>query len=194
MNELKKKYLEFMQLEKCKVKYILDDGKKIEFIFKEESFPHLIGLHKLKDIQLIQFWLDRTNRTVKLKTVLNHIKNESLTDSIIKSSMFYSEIQDRYENFSYKNLTTLSYTDVVINFNPKIIKSKLKSDYILFEEKNNGKYNHMAIALDKKTGKRYIETFFNESSNKYIHNQKIEKVKSFYLYDKNNKLIVNDSF
>lgn len=185
--------MEFKQLENCRAIYKLDNGVKVEFIYREENFAHLIGLHKLKDIQLIQFWLDRTNKTVKLKTVLNHIKNESLTDSIINSSKFYSEIQDRYENFSYENLTTLSYTDAVINFNSKIIKSKLKSDYILFEEKDN-KINYMGIALDKKTGKRYIETFFNESSNKYIQNQKIEKVKSFYLYDKNNKLIVDDTF
>ena len=54
---------------------------------------------------------------------------------MVKSSVFYPDIQDRYESFSYENLTTLTYTDAVINFNPKVIKSKIKSDYLLFEEK-----------------------------------------------------------
>ena len=40
-------------------------------------------------------------------------------------------------NFSYDNLTTLNYTDAVINFNPSLINSKIKSDYLLFEERIN---------------------------------------------------------
>lgn len=69
MNGLKKKYLDYMRLANCKAEYELDDGTKIEVTYKKEKFAHLLGLHKLKDIQ------------------------------------------ERYENFSYENLTTLNYTD-----------------------------------------------------------------------------------
>lgn len=157
-----------MRLENCKVEYELDNGEKIEVVYKEENFAHLLGLHNLKDIQLIQFWLDKSNKTVKLKTVLNRIKNESFTENMLKASVFYPNIQERYENFSYDNLTTLNYTDAVVKFNPQIINSKIKSDYILFEEKNNKEFNHMGIAIDQNSGNRYVETFFRETSDKYL--------------------------
>lgn len=194
MDALKKKYLDYMRLENCRAEYELVNGVKLDVAYKEENFAHLIGLHKLKDIQLIQFWLDRTNKTVKLETVLKHIKNESLTENMLKASVFYSDIQDRYENFSYENLTTLNYTDAIVNFNPQIIKSKIKSDYILFEERENNEFNHMGIAFDKNKGNRYVETFFHESSDKYIVGQTIVKVKQFRLYDKSDQIIVEDSF
>ncbi len=194
MDSLKKKYLDYMRLENCKVIYELENDSTIEFLYREENFAHMLGLHKLKDIQLIQFWLDKTNRIVKLETVLSRIRNESFTESMIKSSVFYPDIQERYNNFSYENLTTLSYTDAVINFNPEIIKSKIKSDYLLFEKKSGYQYNHMGIALDEKTGNRYIETFFHEATNKYLAGQTVVKVKGFSLYDANGEIIVTDSF
>ena len=149
---------------------------------------------KLKDIQLIQFWQDKNNKTVKLKEVIRRIKNSSFTDAMVKSSIFYSDIKDRYESFSYDNLTTLTYTDAVIDFDPAIIKSKIKSDYLLFEKKNENEFNHLGIALDKKSGKRYVETFFNHPDAMYISGQKIVKVDSFTLYDAGGKIIVEDKF
>ena len=193
MDELLKKYNEYMCLENCRAEYLLADGKSIEVIYKEENFAHLLGLHKLKDIQLIQFWQDKSNKTVKLKDVIRRIKNATFTDAMVKASVFYSDIKDRYESFSYDNLTTLTYTDAVIDFNPTIIKSKIKSDYLLFEEKNKT-YNHLGIALDKNTGSRYIETFFHQPSDMYINGQTVVKVDGFKLFDANNKIIVEDSF
>lgn len=194
MDELLAKYNDYMRLIDCRAEYILENGQKIELLYKEENFAYLIGLHKLKDLQLIQFWLDKSNKKVKLETVIRRIKNSAFTDSMVKSSIFFSKIKDRYETFSFDNLTTLNYTDAIINFNPLLIKSKIKSDYIFYEEKQNGGYNHMGIAVDKMTGNRYVETFFHEPSNMYISGQKVVKVKSFTLYDKENNIIVVDSF
>lgn len=194
MNDLLKKYTDYMRLSNCRAEYNLSNGNVINVRYLEENFAHLLGLHKLKDIQLIQFWLDKKNKSVNLKEVIRRIKNSTFTDSVVKSSVFYKDIQDRYESFSYDNLTTLTYTDAVINFNPSVIKSKIKSDYILFEEKGNNEYNHLGIALDKKTGNRYIETFFHQSNDMYIAGQNVVKVKGFTLYDFNNQIIVTDSF
>ena len=154
MDELLKKYNDYMRLKNCRAEYILSNNSIIEVTYLEENFAHLLGLHKLKDIQLIQFWLDKNNKSVNLREVIRRIKKSKFTDKMVKSSMFYSDIKDRYENFSYDNLTTLTYTDAVINFNPQIIKSKIKSDYLLFESKGNGEYNHLGIAIDSNTGKR----------------------------------------
>lgn len=194
MNDLLQKYNDYMRLNGCKAEYELLDGTKLEVLYQEENFAHLLGLHKLKDIQLIQFWLDKSNKTVKLQTVIKRIKNETFTDEMVKNSYFYPMIRNRYESFSYDNLTTLNYTDAVINFNPSLINSKIKSDYILFEERPKNEYNHMGIAMDNKTGTRYVETFFHQSTDMYIAGQKVVKVKKFTLYDSNDKVIVVDSF
>ena len=194
MDDLLKKYNEYMLLENCRAEYKLSNGDTITVTYLEENFAHLLGLHKLKDIQLIQFWLDKDNKSIKLKEVIRRIKNSTFTDTMVKASVFYSDIQERYESFSYENLTTLTYTDAVINFNPAVIKSKIKSDYLLFEEKENKGYNHLGIAIDKNTGKRYIETFFHQPDDMYIKGQNIVKVNGFTLYNSDNQIIVDDSF
>ena len=194
MDKLLEKYNDYMRLENCRAQYKLVNEQYIEFYYQEENFAHLLGLHKLKDIQLIQFWQDKNNKSVKLKEVIRRIKNSTFTDEMVTSSVFFPKIKERYDNFSYDNLTTLNYTDVIINFNPTIIKSKIKSDYLLFEKKNENEFNHLGIALDKKSRKRYVETFFNHPDAMYISGQKIVKVDSFTLYDAGGKIIVEDKF
>lgn len=46
MNELLKKYNDYMRLENCRAEYQLLNGSTIEVIYKEENFAHLLGLHK----------------------------------------------------------------------------------------------------------------------------------------------------
>lgn len=116
MNLLLEKYNDYMRLEDCHVEYKLYGGIIVGFSFNEENFPHLIGLHKLTDIQLIQFWLDRNNKTIKLHDVIRKIKNETFTDNMVKRSVFFPKIQQRYNSFSYTNLTTLNYTDGVYSY------------------------------------------------------------------------------
>ena len=126
--------------------------------------------------------------------IISRIKKNKFTDAMVKASVFYPDIESRYESFSYDNLTTLTYTDAVINFNPALIKSKIKSDYLLFEQKSNNEYNHLGIAEDNNTKNRYIETFIHQKTDMYIKGQTIVKVKSFTLYTPDNQIIVTDSF
>ena len=112
---------------------------------------------------------------------------------MVKKSSFYKEISDRYDKFSYDNLTKLTYTDAIINFNSKRINSKIKSDYLLFEEEDEG-YNHLGIATDTLTKNRYIETFFYQNTDMYIKGQTVVKVNSFTLYSSDGKIIVTDNF
>ena len=55
-------------------------------------------------------------------------------------------------------------------------------------------YNHLGIALDSKTGERYMETFFHQTSDMYLAGQKVVKVKSFTIYSPDKQIIVRDSF
>lgn len=194
MDNLLQKYNDYIRLKNCRAEYQLSNGTFIQVTYKEENFIHLLGLHKLADIQLIQLFNDKSNKIVKSKYIISRIKKAKFTDAMVKSSVFYTDIAERYNNFSYDYLTTLTYTDAVINFNPAIINSKIKSDYLLFEETANKEYNHLGIALDKSTGNRYMETFFHQKTDMYISGQTIVKVEQFTLYSPDNKIIITDSF
>lgn len=131
MNDLLQKYNDYIRLKNCRAEYMLSNGTIINVTYKEENFVHLLGLHKLIDIQLVQLFNDKNNKKVRAKYIISRIKKAKFTDAMVKNSVFYKDIEERYENFSYDNLTTLTYTDAVINFNPAIIKSKIKSDYAI---------------------------------------------------------------
>ena len=193
-DKLKEMYLEYMKLDGHRVEYLLENGVTIEFTYKQEYFGHLLGLHKLTDIQIIQFWQDKSNLKVNLKSVIRQIKKEQLKDADIKNSSFYPRIKERYENFSYNTLTSLNYTDAIIDFDASLLGSKLKSDYLLYELNDSGGYNHMGIAAEPLSGERYAETFFIEPSNKYLAGQTVVKIIKFTLYDKANRVIVTDTF
>lgn len=62
MNNLQEKYNDFIRLKNCRVEYLLSNGMIIHFTYKEENFIHLLGLHKLTDIQLIQMFNDKSNK------------------------------------------------------------------------------------------------------------------------------------
>jgi hypothetical protein len=194
MNDLLKKYNDYIRLKDCVAEYHLSNGMTVSFAYREENFIHLLGLHKLIDIQLIQLFNDKNNKKVRTRYIISRIKKNKFTDAMVKNSVFYSEIAERYENFSYESLTTLTYTDAIINFNPSRINSKIKSDYLLFEEMPNHEYNHLGIAIDTTTKNRYIETFFHQATNMYIQGQQIVKINSFTLYSPDNQIIVSDSF
>lgn len=194
MDGLLQKYNDYKRLKNCRAEYVLSNEMMIDFTYKEDNFIHLLGLHKLKDIQIIQMFNDKDNKKVQTRYIISRIKKSRFTDAMVKSSVFYEEIAERYESFTYENLITLTYTDAVINFDPKRINSKIKSDYLLFEEKENHEYNHLGIAKDPISNKRYIETFSHQSTDMYIQNQQLVKVKSFTLYSPDNQIIVTDSF
>lgn len=194
LNALLEKYNEYMRLKDCSISYNLADESEISAIYREDAFLHLLGIHKLQDIGLIQLWTDKKVASVKRKDVIKKILLEELTDADVRKSAFFNSISDRYEYFNYDNLTTLNYTDAVIDFDSSIIKSDLKAKYILFEERPVGEFNHMAIATDSLNRYSYIESFFHEKSRGYIEKQKIVPVNKFSIYKPDGTEIVSDTF
>ena len=191
MNLLLEKYNEYKSIVNYRMIYELDNGDVIDVKIDRNNFPHLIGLHKLLDIPVIRQFNDMNNKTVSAKYIISKIKKENvLTDSVVRSSSYFTDIEDRYNNFSKNNFLSLSYTDAIIDFNPHLINSSLKSDYILFEQFNKG-YNHMCIATDKFC-KNYAESFFYEPSDKYISKQTIVKVNKISILDNKGNEFVND--
>ena len=193
MNGLLEKFNAYKAIANYQMEYTFETGEVIRFKLKQADFPHLIGLHKLVDIPIIRQFNDRNNTTISAKYILSRIKKEEfLTEEILRASIYFPDIEERYRMFSKENILSLSYTDAIVDFEASRIGSSLQAKYILFEKKEAG-YNHLCIAEDS-FGKKYAESFFYNSIELYLHNQKIVKVKNIKIYDDKGILYMEDNF
>ena len=174
MSGLRAKFNEFEQILHYKMRYEFYSGFVLEFRFVKTNFVHLVGLHKLKDINLIQIYAAKKGFASQ---IISRIQKGDLTEEEIKTSKYFPLIKNRYEDFTFENIFCLSYTDVIIDFDiTKLKQSKLvNTKFILYEKKQNGN-RQLCIAGDSKNG-YYPETFFFEPKDYYIKNQKHEKNK-----------------
>lgn len=194
MNQLLEKFNEYRSIVNYRMEYTFDNGDMIEFKFKQTDFPHLIGLHKLIDIPVIRQFNDFNNVTVSAKFIISKIKREELlTENIIRSSVYFSGIQQRFERFSKENILSLTYTDAIIDFDATRIRSNLKAKYILYEQRNQQGYNHLCVAKDS-LGQKYVESFFYNPTDLYIRNQKTVSVQRVKIYDDKGILYLEDAF
>lgn len=192
MNGLLKKLDEFRSISNFRMLYELEDGQIIDFKLKQTDFPHLIGLHKLIDLPIIRRFNDTNSKEVSAKYLISKIRQEKiLTESEIRQSYFFKNIEKRYNEFGKENLLSVSYTEAIVDFEASVLGSALNADYILFENKDPG-YNHLCVAQDK-NGDRYAESFFYHEQNDYINNQKIVKVKKVIIYDNQNNIYLEDT-
>jgi hypothetical protein len=193
MNPLLEKFNDYRGIVNYHLEYEFDNGDEIDVKLTQTAFPHLIGLHKLVDIPLIGQFNDQKNKKVSARFINSRIKKEEiLTDTCIRSSKYFRDIRERYENFSKETILSLSYTDAIVNFNPSLICSMLSADYILFEKKHIG-YNHLCIGQDC-SGKRYAESFFYHPNDSYIRKQKLVKVKKIRILDSQGMIFLEDEF
>lgn len=194
MNALLEKYNDFKLINNYIIEFNIENGIIIEFKLRQLDFPHLIGLHKLKDIPIIRQFNDSSNKIVNSKYILSQIKKEDkLTYDIISNSKYFPLIKDRYDSFSKEQLLNLSYTDVIVDFDATVINSKLNAQYILFEQTKNQGYNHLCIATTpQKTN--YTESFFYEPTDLYIKNQNTLKIEGVKIYDEKGLLYMEDDF
>lgn len=192
LNQLLDKFNEYKLIVNYHMEYIFADDSVISFKLKQTDFPHLLGLHKLIDIPVIRQFNDKNNRAISAKYIISKIKRqELLTESIIRKSIYFPDIEVRFNSFSKENILTISYTDAIVDFNASLIGSNLKAKYILFEKKKQG-YNHLCIAEDG-NDKKYAESFFYNSTDLYLRNQRIIKIKRIKIYDDSGKLYLEDS-
>lgn len=191
LNQLLDKFNEYKSIVNYQMEYIFENDSVISFKLKQTDFPHLLGLHKLIDIPVIRQFNDKNNLVIGAKYINSKIKKqELLTENIIKKSVYFPDIEVRFNSFSKENILTMSYKDVIVDFNASLIGSNLKAKYILFEKKAQG-YNHLCVAEDK-NGKKYAESFFYNSTDLYLRNQRIIKVKCIRIYDNFGALYLED--
>ena len=193
MDILQAKFEEYKSIVNYKIAYEFQNGNRMEFCLKQTDFPHLIGLHKLRDIPIIGKFNDPLDKTVSAKYLISKIKKGILiTDDVIRKSNFFNDIEMRYNSFCKDRLLTMSYTDAIINFDASQIGSTLKAKYILFESCAKG-YNHLCIAEDLNLN-FYAESYFCSTDDRYLQNQQIVKVKQVEIYDDKGELYLQDKF
>ncbi len=119
MNDLLCKYNDYLRLKNCRAEYLFSNEEKIDFTYKEENFIHLIGLHKLTDIQLIQLFNDKKNRKVQTRYIISRIKKELFTDAVLhfNPALINSKLQSDY--LLFEQSTNHEYNHLGIAKDPK---------------------------------------------------------------------------
>lgn len=170
-------------------KYFLEDGLIIEFYFTSRGFYHIIGLHKLDDITIL-------NNASLLQDIID---NKEIV-KLIESSCKLSKISPRIEHFNeIENIFDINQCGFIVDFDKNLVKgeTELKFTKYLLYKKLDIKYScerviplgaNIILTLGKnKNNKIYPETFFYEPSNKYNSGQKLLEVNNIIISRKNNK-------
>ena len=75
-NALLDKFEEFKTIVGYIFEYEFETGGTVSFKLKQTDFPHLIGLHKLIDLPIIQAFNDISRPDYSAKYILSQIKKE----------------------------------------------------------------------------------------------------------------------
>lgn len=194
ISELRHKFNDYMNIVGHTIHYEFESGNTLEFQFHKNNFPHMIGLHKLLDIPLIQRFNNPKDKMAGANYIISKIKKGDFTETDVKSSLYYEAIQKRYNQFTANNLFSMTYTDAIVNFDvSKLPNSKLQNtQYILYETEPDG-YRNLCVGHDK-SEKYYVETFFYEPSDYYIRGQLHEKIVRMHIIAPDNSIYFEDTF
>lgn len=195
MPGLKEKLEDYFNIVNYSMQYELASGTLLGFTFEKTAFPHLSGIHKLIDIPLIQKYNDPRETMVSAKYLLTKIRQGKLTEADIYASKYFSDIKERYERLTAENLLSMTYTDVIVDFDvTKLKASKLvNTKYILYEKEQDA-YRQLCIKQNSINHLYYVETFFYEKSDDYIRGQLKDKVKKMKVFTPDGCVYLEDAF
>jgi hypothetical protein len=184
--------LDYEKLVNTQVKIHLDNNEIINFKFKINNLPHLLGLNKLVDIPKL---LDYHNEKVSAKDIYIGIKDGDIDTEEFKKSKYYEEVfKSKIAHFNSTRIMNLLNSPSIIKFNPSKIKNfdtKLeKVDYLFYEiiRNENNTYSHFGIGFSNSSFKNHPNTFFVRDNNDYIYKQDEVYPMSVYIKDKNKKV------
>lgn len=135
-------------------------GRVIEFEirFNSEHFHHLIGLQKLKDLTQVN-----GNRNY----IFNSILNGKLTYKDIEKSEFFSDMEQRLENF--KDIkSALEGEELMIKSLHGEFNS-IRADFMLTHQDEGYGYAHLFLREDREAITVPV-TFIINADNKYLQN------------------------
>lgn len=177
MDKLKASAMAFERLLKYEYEIVAGSKKtllEMTLFFEREHFMHLIGLHKLTDLQIQRFRKER---------MYDMVMRDELTYDYIEKSVFFSEIKERIELFPILE-TALDSNELLIKYKQGFAQGTvIRASYIII-------YNYGDVAIhyfvdrDEKTNRYFGKSFFGRSDDKFLRNQQTFKVLKLTKYDK----------
>lgn len=161
--------------------FTLENQNVIEVIFQKNNFYHLLGFHKLSDINKLNI-----NTSNNPNSIFKDIKRGVISDSLVKGSIYYYKVESRVDNF-YK-INNMIFNDIIVDFDSTKIGTKIKAKYILFTKELN-EYFNLALGLDKNGKYYYPETFIVHNGNYYQKNQNHFKVSKLEIINPKSNII-----
>lgn len=161
--------------------YTLENGDSIRLQFRISNYYHLMGLHKFQDIP--ELMINPTRRVTQI-SIYRMILNGTLTEFDLQSSAFYDEekLMARFCVFLDIEKYLYSMKNAVMPFNQSLVRgtSHITADAVLFAvEMHNGidetggkNYIMLFTRYDKRIGAYAPVSFFLETSDRYIANQR----------------------
>lgn len=156
----------------------LENGTVLHIYFTKSHFRHLLGLHKLTDLDAFH-----PRSGLSARRAYDYIKTGKITADTIRKSVHYGKIAERIACFPM--IESVFAKKVIVDFNPTLLENcKLEAEYILYTEFKRG-YLHLAIGHDIKG--QYPESFFYEDSKYYLTEQHFMNVVKLEITEKSKK-------
>ena len=178
LKETAKKY---QKLTEADFLFELENGDCIRLQFRVVNYYHLMGLHKFCDIR--ELIIDY-KRSITQNSIYKSILNGEFTEFDLQSSAFYDEekLMARFCVFLDIEKYLYSMKNAVMPFNQSLVRgtSHITADAVLFAvEMHNGidesggkNYIMLFTRYDKRIGAYAPVSFFLETSDRYIANQR----------------------
>lgn len=187
MDRLKKSAIAFGKL--LNFEYLIMAGSKnklIELIlyFEKAHYMHLVGLHKLTDLQL--------KRHSKEK-MYDMIINDRITLAYIQKSVFFNQIENRIDKISLLE-QVLDNNETIVKYKKGFANGTLIDASFVIMYNQNGVMIHYFIDIDQNSGKYYGKSFFIRNDDKFCRGQQIYKILKKVKYDKcddHEELLIN---
>lgn len=197
MNTIRKIFEDYEKLIKTKIKIPVDNGDIIQFEFRKQDLPHLLGLQHLDDIQILFEYKEKRISASELFDRVNGTLEPVIDPEEFKNSSSYDELyKNRIQYFSSDIILDIIHANQIVKFEVNKMSdfaSRLnKVDYIFWKQFQNkdGRIGYFGIGF-MSTGKisdiEYPNTFFFRFDDAYIKNQKTVLPLSIMRTDKTGK-------
>lgn len=158
----------------------LSNGKTIDFTFKGEHLPHLLGLNNLVDIPILERYANKLDKEIGGNYIWKGICEEDETktpyidtNTFLKSRYYNNIYEDKLKYFDLKRLLKPMK---IIEFDPNKVKDfvpKIEKVCYMFWDyvAENGERGHFGIGFSLENDKHFPNTFFYRSNNDYLDRQ-----------------------
>lgn len=164
MGRLKEIAIAFERLCQYDYEYELSSGKILKLSMDKSNLPHLIGLHKLIDIEILR---KLAEKRVSGSEVYRKTKREIITDEEVFSSSHFYKISDRFNHIG--NIENLLFDRVVLDFDKSKLSTSIQSKILMYK-KIDDQYVHLGLVLTR-NGSYAPETLIVQNDEYYINNQ-----------------------